>query len=110
MNEPIQNYIEKYSKEIQFLFSEIWNLILESVPIKIEEKLWTKLPSAYVEDRFVRVIPFKDHINVEAAGIIKHKSQLEQYTITPKGMLQIYQNQHIPYAILHEVFMETLLR
>jgi uncharacterized protein YdhG (YjbR/CyaY superfamily) len=110
MNEPIKNYIIKYSKEIQDLFSEIWGLIQNSVPVKVEEVLWAKLPSVYFEDKFIRVIPFNDHINVEAAAIIEHKSQLEKYKITTKGMLQINQNQDIPYAVLQEIFMETLLR
>lgn len=110
MNENIQNYIEKYSEEIQALFSKIRELIIKSVPCELEEKLWAKLPSFYIDDKFVRLIPFKDHINIEAAGIIEHKPQLQQYKITPKGMLQIYLNQDIPYAVLQTVFKESLLK
>lgn len=50
------------------------------------------MPSFYIDDKFVRLIPFKDHINIEAATIATHTSQLKQYKITPKGMLQIYLN------------------
>ncbi len=110
MNEAIQDYIEGYCKDIQSLFSEIRNLIIKVVPCEIEEKLWAKLPSFYVGEKFVRIIVFKDHINIEAAKIIEHKSQLEQFTITPKGMLQIYLNQDIPYDVLQEIFIETLTR
>lgn len=110
MNEDIQSYVEKYSKEIQALFFEVRKLIIKSVSYKIEEKLWAKLPSFYVGDRFIRVIPFKDHINIEAAAIIEHKPQLEQYKITPKGMLQVYLNQDIPYAVLEIIFSESLIR
>lgn len=110
MNEAIQNYVENYGKEIQALFSEVRELILKSVPCKIEEKLWAKLPSFYVDDRFVRVIPFLDHINIQASAIVEHKPQLEQYKITPKGMLQIHLNQAIPHAVLQVVFMESLIR
>jgi len=110
MNENIQNYIEKYSEEIQTFFSEIRELIIKSVPCKLEEKLWAKLPSFYIDDNFVRLIPFKDHINIEAAAIIEHKSQLQQYKITPKGMLQIYLNEDIPYAVLQTVFKKSLLK
>lgn len=109
MNEGIQDYVEKYSKEMQATFAEVRELIIKSVPCEIEEKLWAKLPSFYVGDKFVRIIPFKDHINVEAAAIIRYKSQLEQYKITPKGMLQIYLNQDIPYAALKSIFMESLI-
>lgn len=110
MNETIQDYIENYSKEIQTLFSEVRELIIKSIPCKIEEKLWAKLPSFYVEKNFVRIIPFKDHINIEAVAIIEYKSQLEQYKITPKGMLQIYLNQDIPYDVLQAIFMESLIK
>jgi hypothetical protein len=109
MNESIQNYIGKYSEEIQTIFYEVQELIMKSGPSRIEEKLWAKLPSFYVDDKFVRVIPFKDHINIEAAAIIEHKSQLEQYKITPKGMLQIYINQDIPYTVLQTIFKESLI-
>ena len=108
MNKGIQEYIEKYSKEIQDLFAEIRKLIIKSVPCEIEEKLWAKLPSFYVGDKFIKIIPFKDHINIEAAAVIRYKPQLEQYKITPKGMLQIYLNQDIPCVILESIFIESL--
>lgn len=110
MNEAIMDYVKGYCKGIQSLFIEIRELIIKSVPCEIEEKLWAKLPSFYVGEKFVRIIPFKDHINIEAYTIIKYKSQLEGYKITPKGMLQIYLNQDIPHTVLKEVFIETLMR
>jgi len=110
LNEVIYDYVEGYCKEIQSLFSEIRNLIIKAVPFEIEEKLWAKLPSFYVGEKFVRVIVFKDHINIEAAKINEHKSQLTQYKITTKGMLQIYLNQDIPYDVLQKIFIETLTR
>lgn len=110
MNEEIQDYVEKYSKEIQTLFYEIRELIIESVPCKIEEKLWAKLPSFYVGEKFIRIIPFKDHINIEAVAIMEYKHQLEQFKITPKGMLQIYLNQSTPSNVLTTIFNETLIK
>ncbi len=109
MNQDIQNLIEKYSKDIQLLFTELRELVIKSVPSEIEEKLWAKLPSYYTGKNFVRIIPFKDHINIEATAILEHKSQLEIFKITPKGMLQIYLNQDIPYSILKDIFIETLI-
>lgn len=110
MIDTMQNYIREYSQEIQTLFSEIRKLIIKSVPVKIDEKLWAKLPSFYVENKFVRVIPFKDHINIEASTIVQHKSKLNQYKLTQKGMLQIYIDQDIPYDVLKEIFTETLTK
>ncbi len=56
----------------------------------------------------MRLIPFKDHINIEAQAVIQHKEELISYKITPKGMLQIYVNQDIPNEILIQIFAETL--
>ena len=60
--------------------------------------------------KFVEVIPFKDHINIEAQSIIQHKEELADYKITPKGMVQIYLKQIIPCDILKQIFAETLGR
>lgn len=70
--------------------------------------MWAKLPSYYVGEHFVRLIPFKDHINIEAKQIVYHKDKLTGYKITPKGMLQIYPNQNIPHDMLMKIFYETL--
>ena len=31
--------------------------------------MWAKLPTYYVGESFVRLIPFKDHINIEAKAV-----------------------------------------
>lgn len=108
MNKDIQNYIMKYTDEIQQLFCELRILIIQSVSCDIEEKLWAKIPSYYDGDRFIRLIPFKDHINIEAAAIIENKDKLKEFKITPKGMLQIYCNQTIPERVLKIIFKDTL--
>lgn len=77
------------------------------VSCELEEGLWAKFPSYYAGKSFVRLIPFKDHINIEAA-VISYKEELADYKITPKGMLQIYLKQDIPSEILKRIFAETL--
>ena len=108
MSEEIQNYMNKYSDEIKQLFMKIREQIMESIPCEAEERLWANLPSYYVGDRFVRLIPFKDHINIEASALLPHKTELEHYKMTPKGMLQIYLNQE-PISLFKTIFRETLL-
>lgn len=108
MNVAIENYISKYSKEITTLFYDIREIINKSVSCEIEEKLWAKLPSFYVGEKFIRIIPFKDHVNIEATAIMNHKHQLEQFKITPKGMLQIYLSESLPSNVLMTIFSETL--
>lgn len=110
MDEQIQGCIDKYSDEIKNLFGELRMLVMNSVTLEVKEKLWARIPSYYVEDRFIRLIPFKDHINVEAAAIVQYRDELSEFKITPKGMLQIKLNQSIPKGILQVIFKETLLR
>ena len=109
MNADIEDLIKKYCSEIQSLFVELRELIILSVPNEIEEKIWAKIPSYYIGNKFIRIIPFKDHINIEAEAIQEHKHQLQQFKITPKSMLQIYLNQEIPENVLNEIFKKTLI-
>lgn len=108
MNEQIKNYIEQYPAETAERFLSLRQLILDCVAVPAEETLWAKLPSYYVGENFVRLIPFRDHINIEARAILHHKDALTGYKITPKGMLQIFGNQSIPTEALKQIFAETL--
>lgn len=108
MNEQVKLYMEKYPSQITNMFGELRKLIYESVSSEPQEDLWARLPSYFIGDRFVRLIPFKDHINIEARAVNEHKNELTGYKITPKGMLQIYTDQDIPTDILKRIFSETL--
>ena len=110
MNEQVKEYISKYPREIIDMYHELRKIIFDSISCEIEEKMWAKIPSYYVGEAFVRLIPFKDHINIEAQAIIQHKEELADYKITPKGMVQIYTKQGIPYDVLKQIFVETLGR
>lgn len=108
MNEQVKEYIDKFPSEIIGMFNALRKLIFDSASCEPEETLWAKIPSYYVGEAFVRLIPFKDHINIEAQTIMQHKEELAGYKITPKGMVQIYLKQNIPYELLKQIFAETL--
>ena len=108
MNEQVKEYIDKYPNEIIDMYNELRQIIVDSVSRELEETLWAKLPSYYMRESFVRLIPFKDHINIEAQAISLHMEELKDYKITPKGMLQIYLKQDVPCEILKRIFKETL--
>lgn len=110
MNEQVKAYIEKYPEEIVDMFMALRQLVYDSVSADVAETLWAKLPSYYAGDAFVRLIPFKDHINIEAKAAILHKEALSGYKFTPKGMVQIYLKQALPSESLKQVFSETLLQ
>ena len=108
MNEQIKEYLEKYPSEITTMYNTLRNLIFDSAPSEPQETLWAKIPSYYIGDSFVRLIPFKDHINIEAKAVLEHKEALSEYKVTPKGMLQVFIKQEIPEDILKKIFAETL--
>ena len=110
MNEQVKNYVDKYPSEIIDMYNDLRKIIFDSVSCELEETIWAKLPSYYVGESFVRLIPFKDHINVESKAVIQHEEELARYKITPKGMVQIYLKQDIPYEVLKQIFAETLER
>ncbi|MDE7106880.1 MAG: DUF1801 domain-containing protein [Clostridiales bacterium] len=98
----------KYPDEIRELFLRLNDLIFAAVP-SANARLWGGLPSYYVGDLFVRLIPFKDHINVEAAALQNYKAQLSDYKFTPQNMLQIGVGQAVPREILKAAIAETLM-
>ena len=107
MNEQIKTHLEKYPQVIADMFTALRQLIFDSVSVDIDETMWAKLPSYYNGDKVVRLIPFKDHINIEASAVIQHKDKLSDYKITPKGMLQVYVRQELPADVLKTIFAET---
>lgn len=109
MNEQVQIYIEKYPMAVVEMFKTLRQLIYDNTTGDLEETLWAKLPSYYAGDSFVRLIPFKDHINIKAQAVIEHKDELAGYKITPKGMVQVYVKQELPSEVLKQIFSETLV-
>ena len=108
MNEQVKEYLSKYPDGIVAMFHELRQLIYESVSGEPAETLWAKLPTYTVDEDFVRLIPFKDHINIEAQAVTQYRDALDGYKITPKGMVQIYLKQEIPAEVLKQIFAETL--
>ena len=108
MNEQVKTYVDKYPNEIVDMYNNIRQIIFDSVSSKPEETLWAKLPSYYVEERFVRLIPFKDHINIEANAVSEYSEVLSGYKVTPKGMLQVFLKQELPVDVLKQIFAKTL--
>jgi hypothetical protein len=107
MKEELYSYLEKFEEHTRQRFCMLYELVYESTTGNIDEKLWAKLPSFYLGGNFVRIIPFKDHINIEAKAVFLHKDELPEYKITPKGMLQIFHNQQVPSKLLKVIFKES---
>ncbi|MDD5936508.1 MAG: DUF1801 domain-containing protein [Clostridiales bacterium] len=109
MNDEIKCYLKKYPQEIVNLYMELREIIYSVNAANIEEKMWAKLPSYYDEEKYIRLIPFKDHINIETTGLADYMEAFAGYKFTPKGMLQISSKQNIPRDILMNAFKNTFL-
>lgn len=108
MDEQVRQYVEQYPSGIADMHQALRTLILDSAPAPLQEKLWARLPSYYAGKAFVRLIPFKDHINIEASAAAAYRQALTGYKMTPKGMLQIFLGQEIPADALRQIFEDTL--
>lgn len=109
MNDQVQTYIAKYPASVVEMYKTLRQLIYDSTAVELVESLWAKLPSYYAGESYVRLIPFKDHINIEAQAVIEHKEELADYKITAKGMLRVYVKQELPSEVLKRIFSETLI-
>lgn len=108
MNKEVEIYLGKYPDEIRAVYNSLRSALYECGVDGVEEKMWAKLPTYYFGDNFVRLVPFKDHINIEARAIKQYADLLVGYKLTPKYMLQIYVNQTMPVELLREIFYKTL--
>lgn len=61
MNEQVKEYLDTYPNGIMDMYKTLRKMIFDSASCEPEETLWAKLPSYYVCESFVRLIPFKDH-------------------------------------------------
>jgi len=108
MNNSIEEFLASFDPLTIERFKTLYQLALASAPHPVEEMLWARLPTIACGEKFIRLIPFKDHINIEANGLAAHKDQLAGYRFTPKGMLQIGHEQDIPVEVLKLIFRESL--
>ncbi len=108
MNNEIQNFLKKYPVEIQDIFYTLRNIIY-SLSLDIKEKMFINLPSYYYGDKFVRIIPFKEYVNIQALGFALNEKDFEGYTFSPKGMIQITPNDTINEEKFKKAFKDSLI-
>ncbi len=116
MNGIFIKLYEHLSIEAQSLLVSIDSLLRKTMGDQLQEKIWSKMPMYYIGSKSIILALFNDHINIVSNpaiykkdgihenAIIMNKALLEGYSITPKGMLQIYTNQCIPTESLIEIF------
>lgn len=110
VNEQVQAYLARYPQDVAALFTALRAMIYACGAGEITESLWARLPTYAAGSSFVRLIPFRDHINIEARAAADWRARLPGYRFTPKGMLQIDAGQSVPREALLQIFRETLGR
>ncbi len=108
MQEDILKKISLLNEVSKNRFEYLRKLIYDSCDKDIEEKLWAGLPSYYVGDKFIRLIPFKNYINIEAIGIKYNLDRLKGYTLTPKLMIKLSNEDKINEDLFKDIFKNTL--
>lgn len=112
----IYEHLDDYALD---LLKAVDYILHESIKEGLNEKVWSKMPMYYINERSIILALFKDHINivsnpaiykndpVRENAITFYKEELKDYKITPKGMLQIYTNQEIPEVLLTKIFKKN---
>jgi uncharacterized protein YdhG (YjbR/CyaY superfamily) len=100
--EEITEYFAKYEPEKIVRLEVIRTLIHESMP-QFNEKMWTKVPCFYTDKKTIVIRVFEDHINFISDSVLQYKDEFLEYKITPKGMLQIFDNQELPLESLKKI-------
>lgn len=101
-NKEITEYFSKYDTVKVKQLETIRTLIHECIP-GIEEKMWTKVPCFYTNKVSIVIRVFDDHINFITNNVVQYKDELLGYKITPKGMLQIFDHQEIPFDTMRKI-------
>ncbi len=99
----VSDYFASYGVEKEKRLESIRNIIHDIVP-DIKEKMWTKVPCFYIDRTTIVIRVFNDHINIFVDEVFQYKDELLEYKITPKGALQVFDNQVIPFETLSKIF------
>lgn len=103
MNKQVKEFLDNYPCEIVDMYNILREMIFNSASSEPKETIWAKLPSYYVGESFVRLIPFRNHICIAAKAMSEYKKVISQYNVTTKGMLQIFIKQDIPTDVLKQI-------
>lgn len=75
MNKQVKEFLDNYPSEIVDMYNILREMIFNSASSELKETIWAKLPNYYVGESFVRLIPFRNHINIEAKAVSEYKER-----------------------------------
>jgi uncharacterized protein YdhG (YjbR/CyaY superfamily) len=102
-NESIDEYILRFSPEVQEILNSIRGVIKEAAPDAVE-KISYQMPTFALHGNLVHFAAFKNHIGFYPApsGIEAFKEELSQYK-GAKGSVQFPIEKPIPYELISKI-------
>jgi uncharacterized protein YdhG (YjbR/CyaY superfamily) len=102
-NESIDEYILKFSPEVQEILNTIRTVIKEAAPDAVE-KISYQMPTFALHGNLVHFAAFKNHIGFYPApsGIEAFKEELSQYK-GAKGSVQFPIGKPMPYELISRI-------
>ncbi len=99
----IDEYIEKFPKEVQKKLHELRKVIRENAP-EAEEKISYGMPTFYLNGNLVHFAAYSGHIGFYPApsGIEAFKDELNEYK-TSKGAIQFPIDMDIPLELIKKI-------
>lgn len=99
----IDDYISKYSSEVQAILQKVRKVIKESAP-EAEEKISYQMPTFALHGNLVHFAAYKNHIGFypAASGIEAFKHELAEYK-GAKGSVQFPIEKPIPYELISKI-------
>lgn len=101
--ETIDEYISKFSPDIQEILSKLRQVIRASAP-SAEEKISYQMPTFALHGNLVHFAAYKHHIGFYPApsGIDAFKEELSKYK-GAKGSVQFPLNEPLPYELIGKI-------
>lgn len=103
MAKTLNQYLVEYPLESQNRYHQVKDLI-NSIEPDITPYMWGGVPTFQRGNHYVRIIVFKDHLNINTSIGISVKELNPTYIITPKGMVQIFHHESLDIDWLKTLF------
>ena len=109
-NNEIDQYIEKYSPEVQLLLEEIRQLIHLTIP-EASEKISYQIPAFYLDKILVYFGAFKKHIGFFPTAFVinEFKGALKEYKYS-KGSVQFPISKPMPLELIKKMLICRLAK
>jgi len=96
----IDEYIEQYTEEKQYIMQKVRKVILENAP-EAEERIHYRMPCFWQGTALIYFAAMKNHLGIYPtnSGVVNFTEDLKEYN-TSKGAIQLPWDKPIPYDLI----------